>query len=464
LIFHLSLIFYQVFKKALYTISDKEGLRMGIQNKKRGWLIITLLCISILLSLTACNKVIRDNQTSFRFEDNKYYQGFRGVEMAIMTGMPPYKMYYYGDAQDNTFDVNVEVANVGSSWARGALFLSGYDPTMIEFQGINPARSSGRACLVDIGNIGFGEFGGTLRCEDFFLGVGNSGTFEVGLRDLFGSSGAYPGSLDMNRLFGGMDLYFRQTEGGQTRFSIGFDNPNIDIEYANHGRLLIALFQGIDFTRNFGVEYLLEGDTYEFPGGDLDYVNFEGNIVTWPPGLDYAYQKFLITNCYLYATYAAPLVCIDPVPYSEDRKVCFPQKYTGTKGQGAPVAVTYIYQENTPREARFDIHIKNIGGGDVYDPGKLEMCSPYFPGRVTNEDKNIVYIGDIRVSGDLQRLDCTPNDFVRLDPKTGSGIVTCSYLIPYSGLRSAYLTPLVVELWYGYSKTYEKSVLIKRAI
>jgi hypothetical protein len=70
----------------------------------------------------------------------------------------------------------------------------------------------------------------------------------------------------------------------------------------------------------------------------------------------------------------------------------------------------------------------------------------------------------IRVSGDLQRLDCTPNDYIRLNPDTGEGIITCMYNIPYSGLRSAYETPLVVELWYGYSKTREKKVYIKRAI
>jgi hypothetical protein len=437
---------------------------MSESNKKRGWLIITAVCLALLILLSACNSVYRDNQNQWDFENNIYYQGSRGVEMALVYNMPPYKLFYYGDAYDNTFDVNVEVANVGSSWSRGALFLSGYDPTMMEFIGINPGRSTGQACIVDIGNIGYGEFGGTLRCDDFFLGVGKEGTFEVGIKDLFGSSGPYSGKFDLGKLFGGIDVWYKQTQGDQKRFSIGFDNPGLDIEYANHGRLLIALFQGLDFSRNFGQEYFLEGDTYEFPGGGVDYINFEGNIVNWPPGLDYSTQKFLVTNCYLYTTYAAPSVCIDPVPYSEDRKVCYPKKFTGTKGQGAPVAVTYIYQENTPRQAMFEIHIKNVGGGDVYDPGKLEMCSPYFPGRVTNEDKNIVYVGDVRVSGDLQRLDCTPYDYVRLDPKTGEGVVTCSYDIPFSGLRSAYQSPLVVELWYGYSKTTEKTVLIKRAI
>jgi hypothetical protein len=373
--------------------------------------------------------------------------------------MPPYRLYYYGDQYDNQFDVNVETANVGSAWARGGIYLSGYDPTMIQVQGINPLRSSGQACLLDIGNIGFGRFGGTLRCEDFFVGATKDfKDFEFGVKNLFGN-------WDMGRLTGGIDIFGQSTsESGKWSVAVGFDNPNIDIEYADHGRLLIAMFQGINFERNFGVEYLLQGDTYEYPGGDLAFINFDGNIVNWPPGLDQTYQTFMITNCYLYASYAAPVVCIDPAPFSQDRKVCIPKSYTGTKGQGAPVAVTLIEQENSPRQAVFTIHVRNVGGGDVYDPGRLEMCSPYFPGRVTNEDKNVVYIGDIRVSGDLQRLRCTPNDFVRLDPQTGEGIVTCSYDIPFSGLRSAYQTPLVIELWYGYSKTMQTKVLIKRAI
>ena len=439
---------------------------MSVNKKKRGFFIVIALLLVIVLILTACSRIPGRRDPAYQlgnFEDNKYYQGFRGVEMIFVPGMPTWRMYYYGDTYDNTFDVNVEVGNVGSSWARGGIFLSGYDPTMIEFIGINPGRTSGRACIIDIGNIGFGEFGGTLRCEDYFIGIGSGGTINVFFNNLFGSSGPYAGLFDSSS-FGGIDFGYQRTAGDQQRISIGFNNPNIDIEYANHGRLLIGVFQGIDFSRSFGVEYLLAGDTYEYPGGDLAYINFEGNIITWPPGLDQTYQTFMVTNCFLYATYAAPVVCIDPTPFSQDRKVCRPRPYTGTRGQGAPVAVTYIGQENTPRQALFTIHVRNVGGGQVYDPGKLEMCSPYFPGRVSTQDLNIVYIGDIRVSGDLQRLDCVPNDFIRLNPKTGEGIITCTYNIPFSGLRSAYQTPLVVELWYGYSRTIEKRVLIKRAI
>ncbi len=437
--------------------------------KKNRFMVILLIIVLILsvLALTSCNNLGRRSPNS-NPENERFYQGYEGVNMKFTEGMPPNKLYFYGDSYDNTFDVNVELANIGSSFAFGGIFLSGYDPTMINVLGIIPDRSRGGACQIDVNNIGLGSFLGTLRCNNFFIGAGKD-DFEIGIRDLFGTQGDYAGRFDANKLIGGLSLNtFFKKSGDQNNWNIDFTHPslgNANIEYADHGRFLVAFFSNaIDFTRSFGLEYLLEGDTYEYPGGEIAYMNFDGEIVNWPPGLDYSRQTFMITNCNLYATYAAPIVCIDPAPYSQGKKVCTPRSYTGTKGQGAPVAVTHIEQENTPRQAIFTIHVKNVGRGQVYDFGNLEKCSPYYPGRVTNEDLNVIYIGDIRVSGDLQRLKCTPYDFVRLNPQTGEGIITCSYEIPFSGLKSAYQAPLVVELWYGYSTTMEKTVLIKRAI
>jgi hypothetical protein len=431
---------------------------MSMAHEKRGLLLIIASLLIIQLAITSCTMFERQSAYSpMGFENNKYYQGFNGVEMYFVPGLPPSRLYYYGTNIDNSFDVQLEVMNIGSSWARGGVFISGYDPTMIQFQGVNPIRSSGRACMISLGNIGYGQAGATLRCDDYFIGASSDlSMIDVFLNDI-GST------FNMGRITGGTDISW-QKRGDQNVWGFNFNNPGIDMEYANHGRLLITMFSGLDFSRNFGQEYLLAGDTYESPGGEIGYVNFDGNIISWPAGLDQSYQSFLITNCFLYATYAAPQVCIDPAPFSQDRKVCIPSTYTGTAGQGAPVAVTYIYQENSPLQATFEIHIKNVGGGQVYDPGMLETCSPYFPARVTAQNLNTVYIGDIRVSGDLQMLQCMPNNYVRLDPNTGEGIITCTYQFPFSGMRSAYLTPLVVELWYGYSKTIESRVVIKRAL
>ncbi|MFH0870795.1 MAG: hypothetical protein V1866_07110 [archaeon] len=416
--------------------------------------VIAILLI-LALSITACSGI--PSSAGKKPAETKYYQGYKGVETTVTRAMPPDKMYFYGDTEDNTFDVNVEVANQGASWARGGLYISGYDPTMIEIAGITPDRANGRDCVLNIGNLGFGKFDNTFTCSNFFIGEGdnfkNMGVFIKNLGSKF----------QMGRLTGGVDLGWMK-QGKENQFSLSLDNPNIDVDYSNHGRLLILASSALNFQDNFGLEYLLAGNNYEYPGGELAFMNFDGNIVSWPPGLDQTTQTFMITNCYVYSSYAAPVVCIDPAPFSENDKVCTPKPYTGTSGQGAPVAVTYIEQENTPRQAVFKIFVKNTGGGKVYDPGRLYKCSPYSPARVTAEDLNVVIVGDVRVSGDPMRLKCTPNDYIRLDPKTGEGLVTCVYDIPFSGLKSAYQAPLVVELWYGYSKSMEKKVTIKRAV
>jgi len=391
---------------------------------------------------------------------------YSGVAMNFVPGMPMDALYYYGTTATNSVNdltVAVQLRNIGSSWTRGGIFLSGYDPTMFQFIGINPSRTGGNACYVDIGNIGFSESGFSLRCDNFGITSGSGGTLEISATNLFGSGGIYADEFDLSRLASGIDFYYQRTRSGQQRVTLG--TGGFDLDYANNGRLLITMLQGIDFSRNFGQEYFLEGNTEQTPGGGIDEITFEGNIVAWPAGSNQIiYTDFMITNCYLYTTYAAPTVCIDPMPYSTDAKVCVPASYIGTNGQGAPVAITGITQESSPTTAVFTIHVKNVGGGEVYDPGKLEMCSPYYPARTTSQDKNIVYIGDIRVSGDLQILDCTPNNYVRLDPATGEGTIICSYQLPYTTLKSAYQTPLVVELWYGYSQAMLKRVAIRRAL
>ena len=170
---------------------------------------------------------------------------------------------------------------------------------MNQNEGIIPDPSRSRACQLDIGNIGFGSFGGVLRCDNLNIGVGQGGNYiDIGIRNLFCAGGPYAGRFDTDRLFGssGCSDFFYRRNGDNQRFSIDFSNPNIDVEYANHGRLLISMFQGLDFSRKFGVEYLLAGNTYEFPGGETSFVNFNGNIVAWPPGLDSTQQTFLITT------------------------------------------------------------------------------------------------------------------------------------------------------------------------
>ncbi len=426
-------------------------------------LLFTFGLLALLLFLTACN-------TNQNPEDRNYFQGYEGVETRFADrDSPPRDLYYYSDTDDNRFDITVEVENQGASYARGGLYLSGYDPNMIHVRGINPDLSGFGTCGFSLGNVGFGEFGFEVQCDRASVRTGGSGLLidveNVGriLNDIFETTGWEEGRV-IGEPVENLDFTIDKSSTNN-KYSLNFNlaGQNIDLEYASRGRLMLAMLP-IDFTRNFGKEYILAGDTPRFPGGDMAVVPWEANIQNFPQGIDDTRQTFMVTNCYLYSTHASPVVCIDPSPHSQSEKVCNPLRYNPTNGQGAPVAVTSIQQENTPREAVFKIRVSNQGNGEVWSPGKISKCNPYTETRVTSKDKNRVWLGQVRVSGDPTRLDCVPDDVIRLDPDTESGVVTCKYDIPFQGVQSAYQTPLVVELWYGYEDTIRRTVTVKRAI
>ena len=388
----------------------------------------------------------------------KYYTGSEGV-VAKFDNLPP-RLYYYGpdDNAGNEFTVGVEVKNKGTSFTRGGIYLSGFDPYLFSFKEIPLQRDDTGACGISIGSIGFGEFGGIFRCDGVEVS-GNSDRFSFSI-----DTSKFSADWWDNSEFGNVKIEYGKGPNGDT-FSIKF--PGSSIEYFQHGRLFIALLSSLDYTKNGGQEFMLAGDTYDFPGGQSSYITYNGKLLEWPPGSDQITQHLQMTTCYQYTTFADPMVCIDPDPNSDVRKVCTPKSKTWSGGNGAPVAITSIEQENTPRKIIFRINVKNIGRGTVYDPGKLEKCSPYYPGRVTPEDLNIVYLGDVRIGQTGLRtsahggMSCYP-EVIRLDPNTKSGSVTCTYPIEFTQLKSAYETPLVVELWYGYSETEKRNIAVKR--
>jgi len=418
-----------------------------------------------LLFLAGCSGTNENDR--LRNEYAKYYTGTEGVEARYQN--VPQRLYYYGpeDNAGNEFSFGVEVQNKGASFSRGGVYVSGFDPNMLQFQQI-PIRGGLGSCGISIGSIGLGEFGGIFRCDGAEATIGDD-TIRIRIDSFaqllssFGKQWWDPDRFDL--------AINAQNDPNGWNVVFNFPTGIADLEYYQHGRLFIAMFlSAIDFTKNGGQEFRLAGDTYELPGGELEYFIYDGRIAEWPPGLDQTDQKLLLTTCYQYTTYADPIVCIDPEPFSDNRKVCQPRSRTWNGGNGAPVAITSIEQENTPRKIIFRINVRNVGGGTVYDPGELERCSPYYPGRVTADDLNVVYLGDVRIGqtglagrGGRGGMTCYP-EVIRLDPNTKAGTTTCTYPIEFTQLKSAYQTPLVVELWYGYSKAQERTLQIKRVI
>lgn len=424
--------------------------------------MIFLLLLVAVLAIAGCgNSANRCSEG----DNCIYYQGSRGIITLLET--PPNYMYYRsGDIGTgaNDIDINVRLQNDGASDSMGAVFISGFAPELFEIcyqteNGNCEYYNIGRAatsCYFDLGNIGT-TLGGTFFAFNCWgIGVTNS----AGGRTL---------SLNFNQLreaFGwswlpqGVNIQLANRDGGYWDVQTNFQGYSFDI--FRHGKRLMALVSQLDFKSHNGDVFYLKGDNPDSPGGDIDYKTFTVSFKSqWPAGQDYFRVPYQIKTCYAYTTFVSPMLCVDPDPFSSEEKVCRSETYTWGGSQGAPVAVTRVEQTNTGQEVILDITIRNIGSGKVWDVGYLEACSPYFPGSVKENYKNVVYIGEARVG--TTAIDCSRNFRVRLDPKTEEARFTCRYPLEFGGdVGSAYTIPLKMELWYGYEETINNQLTVRR--
>lgn len=436
-------------------------------NKIR--ILLAFLLISVLV-LTACSNMPFSRTNSQNMNNRNYYTGTDGVVMRFSdVTAPPSRMYYFDgySPEDNQFQVMVDVHNIGSSWTKGALFVSGYDPYMIRIEHIDIGRASTWSdCFTDVTSGLFNSF--RVDCNGAFFEAGSNGfRFDIdSVGDLASSLGLSADLIpDFTRNLG----ISATSSDGSTEFGFNMDGI-VEADYYNTGMTILLASSALSLTRFNGLNYkglsagpgLLAPDTLNYPGGEVGLVAFNAEIVNWPEGLDQTSKpiSFLVTNCFFYTTIATPQVCIDPAPFDQGIKVCQPRRTTFNGGNGAPVAVTSIEQENTPRKVFFEINIANVGGGTVMDFGAMELCSPYNPSRLTSQHLNKVHIVDVRLGG--QHLRCTPDRNTPIRLINGKGTVRCEYNMEYATAKSAYETPLIVELGYGYSTTMRRTSTIKR--
>jgi len=422
--------------------------------------ITVLLLLAIIGSLSACN-VWNPRRPDTRYE--RFYQGTEGVRMRFVPGTPPARFFYHAGDPDNSFDISIELHNVGSSDAIGAVYVSGFSPDIVRLEGTNIDPRGVSDCVFDFNlfdlSSGTSDIGFYFSCMGAEVSHSASGSWNARLDGILDTIGGWFGIDNVPVSVSGN--YHGENNWG---LHIGWDAFG-GLDVLNHGRALIIALSAIDFQRYNGYLFnkdkggILRGDNYDFPGGEMGFVNIKGEIAdNWPPGLDETDVTFLVTSCYGYATYAAPKICIDPAPFDETEKVCYPHEYTWSGSQGAPVAITSLKQDPTDRSTYLTFTIRNVGGGTVFNPGYLERCSPYFPGRLDSRHKDVVYIGDIRIGH--TRLQCSPSYAVRL--YNGEGTFTCEYRYEWGTAKSAYETPVVVELWYGYQETMRTTMHIKR--
>lgn len=252
-----------------------------------------------------------------------------------------------------------------------------------------------------------------------------------------------------------------------TNFSVTVEVANAGAERAGKTNDKIYL-GGFDHSLITGISTRgvqipeLEGKTAFNPQGNFEYINFEGTVRDLSArNIDKYPFKLIATACYNYKTQASTNVCVDPDPFSTGIKerVCIPQN-VALGSQGAPIAVDKIDVEASPGRTRFRLYIANAGGGEVFKEGinYLEACSPYNPKGLKFSDADYVRINRVELSGISILSSCKPLDGGYLKLVNGKASVICEL----KSLKStaAYVTPIIVELEYGYRNSISKDVEI----
>ncbi len=235
--------------------------------------------------------------------------------------------------------------------------------------------------------------------------------------------------------------------GGDSIYLSGFD-IGIITGISTYGKPIPAGLGGV-------TQYNLEGG--------YDTIDFRGEIYPLKmKNIDRYPATILASVCYGYRTVASENICIDPNPYATtvERTVCVPGP-VGYGTQGAPIAVSSVDVEPTPRISRFRISIDNVGGGTVFKPGidYLMKCNPYHMRGLEFNEVDYVRLSKVEVAGKVITLGCKPVDN-EWNVKLINGHATVFCELGGLGSGPAYTTPLTIELDYGYRSTISTQVEI----
>ncbi len=191
------------------------------------------------------------------------------------------------------------------------------------------------------------------------------------------------------------------------------------------------------------------------PEGEYDIVTFRGNVINLDvQGLQEYDAKFMVTSCYTYETIASQTVCIDPEPYSISQrdKVCIiPDSYSFSGGQGGPVAVTKVEEKVYGDKIYFTITISNSGNGRVVDKNKINTACPY--------SLDYSNLNKVQVSGKVSGYSLVCDQGGNINLLNNKGTIMC-YIPRPSTARSAYTTPIQINLNYGYTSSITKNIKI----
>jgi len=243
-------------------------------------------------------------------------------------------------------------------------------------------------------------------------------------------------------------------------------NFQIDLELENNGASDITnamiLASGYDtdllyLQQNIIKGINLKGKSIYTPYGEKTLKSFSAETKKISPQIQKDDTKVILNYCYQYSTIATADVCINPNIYSTSalKEVCKP-KTISLSNQGAPVAVKRIEQNfflnGQEVIAEFKIYISNVNKGEVmakdsYSKGCEGTSLKY-------EDVGVI---DAEVYLSNKKIECTK----QLKMKSSEdNFIICR--VPINKEEGTYLTPMMINLTYGYISKEEIILKIKK--
>jgi len=194
----------------------------------------------------------------------------------------------------------------------------------------------------------------------------------------------------------------------------------------------------------------LPARSVENPQGTTKVATWTTTAINFPAKHDSISQSVTARACYRYQTIATQTICLDPKPEAQVKdKVCSPASTTLKNGQGGPVSVVKIDQALLPSvsRAQLKLTVQNLGKGEVINPDiALDKC--------VAGDLQVQDLGKVTVAARVneQELTCTP---ITLYNKQGTSYCTLDGLPD-----TAFTTPVVITLSYGYTESISTTVEI----
>lgn len=193
----------------------------------------------------------------------------------------------------------------------------------------------------------------------------------------------------------------------------------------------------------------LRGRSSLNPQGGQGFYTFEGviNPSTLEEG---AYNPTIVAHyCYQYSTLLSVEVCVEREIHSPNKnKVCRAKDIT-LNTQGAPIAITKIEETTLSNKIQFNVHIKNVGGGQVVTRESYTECNP---GSIPKKkDLDHVRVAVMKVSDvELECAALTGESSVRLIGGKGMFICKADKSSLIDDNQEAYVGVLEAHLEYAY--------------